>query len=163
METRQEIEAVLTSKLAQRGLRRAHGQLAFVHRGEAVTLEINESVYRGHFITVQDRVGGAQEFRAYAGTYHWDSIARAVVEVANRRLVPNRVAKMPADVDADNRRLANELATMTGVGGSSQLSIEPSSATPGRVRVSLQGLELDPASVLRLFAAVSHALPHAAR
>jgi hypothetical protein len=51
------------------------------------------------------------------------------------------------------------LSTITGAGPSSRLSIEPSAVTPGRVRVKLDEIDLDPVSVIQLYAAVSKALP----
>jgi hypothetical protein len=62
-------------------------------------------------------------------------------------------------VDAANRKLANDLRSMVGPQSTSHLSIEPSAATPGRVRVRVDEVELDPATVLQLFAALSRALP----
>lgn len=57
-----------------------------------------------------------------------------------------------------NQPLADELATITGAGPSSRLRIEPSSIRPGHVRV-LDGMDLDPASVMQLFTAAAHAKP----
>ena len=86
-------------------------------------------------------------------------VAAIVVEIAESRLQQRRPATSPEGVRENNRKIADQLATIVGAGPSSRLSIEPSSSVPGRVRVKMQEVELDPASVMQLFAAVSHALP----
>jgi hypothetical protein len=64
----------------------------------------------------------------------------------------------PAGVKANNQGLADQLAALTGAGLSSPMTIEPSSAAPGRVRVKVPELDLDPDSVMLLQAVVSRAL-----
>jgi hypothetical protein len=160
MQTKREVEALLTGRLLARGLGCMHGRLTFVHKSEHVQLTVNETVYRGCYITVHGDGTGSREFRAFGGIFDFDAIARTVVEVAEGRA--KRRQGIPAhDVRAENRRLVDDLRTMMG-GGDSHLTIEPSLATPGRVRVRLTEVELDPLSVLQLYAAVSRALAPAA-
>jgi hypothetical protein len=47
---------------------------------------------------------------------------------------------------------------MIGAGLSNHISMEPSQAAPGRVRVRLHELDLEPMAALRLYAAVSSVL-----
>lgn len=139
MKTLQQLETVLVHQLAKRGLRRATGPLAFVYRGIVVRVTLKESLYRGLFVTVHDNVHGAQQFRARDGSYDWDAIARAVMEVIDRHREP---ARRHAAVNAP-------------------LSIRPSTASPGRLRVSMTEMDLDPVSVMQLYAVVRNAMPAA--
>ncbi|HVO89346.1 MAG TPA: hypothetical protein VMV45_12450 [Casimicrobiaceae bacterium] len=159
VETRQ-LAALATRALASRGLTRAPGDLAFTHKGQVVELTIDRSVYRGHFVTVHDGRRSKQQFRAIAGGYDWNAIARAIVEIAEARIRPFVPAPSPAQVKDQNRRLADELATMMGTHGNPRISIQPSASAPGRVRVRLDEVDLDPVSVMHLFAAVGRALPN---
>ena len=159
MSTPLEIETLLTRYLAHEGLTRVPGPLAFAHKGEPVKVSIDQSVYTGHFITVHDGTRVARQFRARGGSYEWGAIAALIMEIAESRLQRRLPLTTPAGVRAHNQQLADELNTMTGAGPSSRLKIEPSSAKPGRVRVKLEEVELDPGSVIQLYAAVAKALP----
>ena len=160
MQSRETLQLTLKEHLLYRGLRPLHGRLAFVHKGEIVELHIDESLYRGPFVTVLERGRVVRQFRAQGGNYDWDGIAATVIEVAEGRKTEGRSgARSGGGLDA-NQKLANDLKSM--IGPESRLSIEPSSQTPGRVRVKLHEVELDPLAVLQLFAAVSRALPQAA-
>ena len=138
METSQ-LEATLVAQLAARGLRRAPGPLAFVHRGNVVRVSIKESLYRGLFVTVHDKPYGMQQFRAHDGVYDWDAIAACIVEFVDRRLPVQAEAK-PA-------------AVTTG-----PLTIQSSPASPGQVRVKLSELDLDPLSAMQLYAVLQQAV-----
>ena len=160
MTSRTDIEALAIRQLAMRGLVRAPGpELAFAHRGQAVAVTIDESPYTGYFVTVHDRGRPVRQFRARSGDYEWNSIAAIVAEIAESRLQQRRPTTSPEGVRENNRKIADQLSTIIGAGPSSRLSIEPSSSMPGRVRVKMQEVELDPQSVMQLFAAVAHALP----
>jgi len=158
MPSKERLKSDLKEHLLYRGLRPLHGQLAFVHKGQVVQLAVDESLYRGRFVAVLDAGRPVREFRAQAGHYDWDAIAQAVIEVAEGRVTHGRSGSRAPVIDAANQKLANDLKSMLGP-GSSQLTIEPSPATPGRVRVKLQEIELDPLAVLQLFAALARALP----
>jgi hypothetical protein len=160
MEPHRNWEEIATASLASRGLTRVPGKLAFVYKGQAVEITIEQSVYRGFFVSVRDRSRAPVQFRERAGDFDWNAIAAAIVAIAQSRL-PNQApaAVSAAQVQAQNRHLADELSTITGAGPSSRLSIEPSAVTPGRVRVKLDEIDLDPVSVIQLYAAVSKALP----
>ena len=157
-----ELEADITRQLGLRGLRRASsGPLAFVHRGRSVRITVDQSVYRGYFVTVHDsRPNPSQQFRARAGAYDWNAIAASIREVAERQLATlksdyrQRTGSEPA-----NQRLASDLNALTGTGPDSVMSIKASPAVPGRVRVSLGEMDLDPVTVMQIYAAVRHALP----
>lgn len=159
MATPLEIETLVTRHLTTRGLTRVPGQFAFAHKGEAIKLSVEQSVYTGHFVSVHEGGRVARQFRARAGVYEWAAIAALIVELAESRLQQRQPLTTPAGVRAHNQQLADELNTMTGAGPSSRLKIEPSSAVPGRVRVKLDEVELDPVSVIQLYAAVAKALP----
>lgn len=160
MTTRNDIESLVTQRLTMRGLARVPGpELAFAHKGHAVTLSIDESPYTGFFVTVHDRGRPVRQFRARSGDYEWNAISAIIAELAESRLQQRRPLTSPEGVRENNRKIADELAAITGAGPSSRLSIEPSSSMPGRVRVKLNEVELDPVSVMQLFAAVGHALP----
>lgn len=164
MTTRNDIESLVTQRLAMRGLARVPGpQLAFAHKGQPVVVSIDESPYTGFFVTVHDRGRPVRQFRARSGDYEWNAIAAVIAELAESRLQQRRPLTSPEGVRENNRKIADELATMTGAGPSSRLSIEPSSSVPGRVRVKLNEVELDPVSVMQLYAAVAHALPAKSR
>jgi hypothetical protein len=152
------LTAELKEHLLYRGLRPLHGQLAFAYKGQVVQLAVDESLYRGRFVAVLDHGRPVREFRAQGGQYDWDAIAATIVEVAEGRVAHGRSGNRANPIDAANQKLANDLRSMLGP-GSTQLSIEPSPATPGRVRVRLQEVELDPLAVLQLFAALARALP----
>ena len=138
MEHAAELEGALVAQLASRGLRRAPGPLAFVHQGSVVRVSVRESLYRGLFVTVHDTPYEMQQFRAHEGAYDWDAIAACIVEFVERR-DPRRSASA-------GPRVAN--------GG---LSMRASQASPGRVRVNLPELELDPLSAMQLYAVLRHA------
>jgi len=159
MQTEKELVALMTARLGSRGLTRVAGPLAFAHKEQAVSLSIDESVYTGYYITVHDRGRPARQFRAHAGDYDWNDIANLIVEIAESRLERRLPLTTPAGVRANNRALAEKLTAMTGAGPSSQMMIEPSSTAPGRVRVRVQELDLDPDSVMELYRVVSRAAP----
>jgi hypothetical protein len=158
LESEEQVVALLTAGLRNRGLVRVPGPLAFAHKGESVTLSIDRSVYRGFYVTVHDRGRPARQFRAHAGNYDWNSIANLIVEIAESRLERRAPVTSPAGVKANNQGLADQLAALTGAGLSSPMTIEPSSAAPGRVRVRVPELDLDPDSVMLLQTVVSRAL-----
>ena len=143
--------------LAQRGLARAPGALAFVHRGQKVKVAIEASVYRGYFVTVYDGLRPTQQFRARAGAYDWNAIAAHIIEIAERKIVPLGRTPTAAQLKDHNRQLADELSTLTGAGPNSRMSIQPSPSAPGLVRFRLDEVDLDPASVIQIYAAVSRA------
>ena len=149
--------AVMTASLAKHGLTPVEGQLAFAHKGETVTVSIEQSVYTGYYIIVHDRRRPARQFRAHAGNYDWNSIAHLIIEIAESRLEKRLPVTTPAGVRANNRPLADKLAELTGAGPLSPMTIEPSSSAPGRVRVRVEELDLDPDSVMQLYAVVSRA------
>ncbi len=159
MEPRRNWEEIATLNLASRGLARVPGKLAFVYKGQAVELSIEQSVYRGYLVTVRDRGRPPVQFRERAGDFDWNAVAATIVAIAQSRLPKETPAVNAEDVRAQNRHLADELSTITGAGPSSRLSIEPSAVAPGRVRVRLDEIDLDPVSVIQLYAAVSKALP----
>jgi len=141
MKTLQQLESVLVNELARRGLRRSPGPLAFIHRGLPVRVTLKESLYRGLFVSVHDGVHGTQQFRSHEGAYDWDAIARAVCAVVERQLPAPATRRAPVgDVNAP-------------------LSIRPSTASPGRLRVTLSEMDLDPVSAMQLYALVRNALP----
>ena len=158
MQAKERLKADLKEHLLHRGLRPLHGQLAFDHKGQVVELAVDESLYRGRFVAVLEAGRPVREFRGQAGHYDWDAIAQAVIGVAEGRVTQGRSGNRAPAIDAANQKLANDLKSMLGP-GSSRLTIEPSPATPGRVRVKLQEIELDPLAVLQLFAALARALP----
>jgi hypothetical protein len=155
------LKAALRDNLLQRGLRALHGQLAFVHRGRIVQLAVDESLYRGPFVVVLEQGRPVREFRAHDGAYDWNAIANAIVDVAEGRPATHGRAGTRTGAEGANRKLADDLNAMLGP-GVSPLTIEPSAATPGRVRVKLSEIELDPLAVLQLFAALARALPESA-
>ncbi len=159
MEPRRNWEEIATQNLASRGLSRVPGKLAFVHKGQAVEVSVEQSVYRGFFVTVHDRGRAPVQFRERAGDFDWNAIAATIVAIAQSGLPNAAPTSNPAEVQAQNRHLADELSTITGAGPSSRLSIKPSAVAPGRVRVKLDEIDLDPVSVIQLYAAVSKALP----
>ena len=161
MHTTDALKAALKENLIQRGLRALHGQLAFVHRGRIVQLAVDESLYRGPFVTVLEQGRIVREFRAHDGTYDWNAIANAIVDVAEGRSATHGRSGARTGAEGVNRKLADDLKAMLGP-GASPLTIEPSAATPGRVRVKLSEIELDPLAVLQLFAALARALPEPA-
>lgn len=161
MHTTDALKAALTENLIQRGLRALHGQLAFVHRGRVVRLAVDQSLYRGPFVMVLEQGRSVREFRAHDGAYDWNAIANAIVDVAEGRSATHGRSGARTGTEGVNRKLADDLTAMLGP-GASPLTIEPSPATPGRVRVKLSEIELDPLAVLQLFAALARALPGSA-
>ena len=159
MERKDDLQQSLKEQLLYRGLRPLRGRLAFVHKGCIVELSVDESLYRGPYVSVLERGRPVREFRLQGGAYDWDAIAGAVVDVAEGRTAQGRSGTRGAPIDA-NQKLAEDLRSMLGA-NASHLSIEPSQATPGRVRVMLKEVELDALAVVQLFAAVSRALPPA--
>lgn len=157
--TTADLEGYATRMLMQRGLTRASGELAFAHHGQLVQVSIDRSVYRGHVLSVHDGRRPPQQFRQKAGDFDWNAIAAAIVEIAERRLTPSVPGPTPTQIRDQNRQLADELVSITGAGETSRLSIRPSATTPGRVCVRLDEVDLDPASVIRLYDVVSRALP----
>ena len=148
-----EVQHLITRKLRARGLIALAGKLTFTHKGQAVALVVDQSIYRGHFVSVLDHGRKVCEFRMGGGDFDWDAMAASVIGVAERRL-----SSPPARVKDPERQLASDLRAMFANGTSSHLSIEPSPAMPGRLRVKLQELDLDPASVMQLCATLSRAL-----
>jgi hypothetical protein len=130
------LEFALVQQMRQRGLARAPGPLAFVHRGVSVRASINESVYRGHYVTVHDTPFRGRQFRAHGGQFDWDAIAAHIVDLVERSHAGPRDAR-PASP--------------------APFSIRPSAASPGRVRVSVPEMELDPASAMQLYALLQQA------
>ena len=161
MRSTEKLTTELKEHLLYRGLRPLHGQLAFAYKGHIVQLAVDQSLYRGPFVSVLEHGRPVREFRAHAGQYDWDGIAAAVIDVAEGRATRGRSGTRGNPVDAANQKLANDLRSMLGP-GANPISIEPSGTTPGRVRVRLQEVELDPLAVLQLFAALSRALPSGA-
>ena len=158
--TANDIEILAVRSLMQRGLGRAPGPLAFTHNGQAVKVTIEESVYRGHYVTVFDGNRTPRQFRATAGGYDWNAIAAHIRDVADQRVAPMGERPAARPMHEQNRQLADELSTITGAADpSSRLSIKPSPTSPGRVRVRLDEVDLDPVSVIQLYAAVSRAFP----
>jgi hypothetical protein len=158
MQTETNWEVVATFNLAKRGLTHVPGELAFTHKGEKVTLSIEKSVYRGVFMMVHDGPRPPRQFRERTGDFDWNLIAAHIIDVAEARLPRQHVAApTPAQVRAMNQPLADELATITGAGPTSRLRIEPSSSRPGHVRVQLDGVDLDPTSVMALFTSAATA------
>ena len=153
------VEILAERALTQRGLTRAPGPLAFVYAGQQVQVTVDKSLYRGHFITVHDGHRPARQFRATAGGYDWNMIAAHIIEIAKQRIEPVACTPKPAQIKDQNRQLADELSTITGMGPDSRLSIQPSPNAPGRVRVRLDEIDLDPVSVIQLYTAVAGALP----
>jgi hypothetical protein len=141
MKTLQQLESVLVNELARRGLRRAPGPLSFLHRGRVVRVTLKESLYRGLFVSVHDGLQRTQQFRAHDGAYDWDAIARSVTAVVARQL-PTPAAKRAQVNNVD-----------------ASLSIRPSVASPGRLRVALSEMDLDPVSAMQLYALIRDALP----
>ena len=141
MQTMKQLEAFLVHELFRRGLPRTPGPLGFAYQGNVVRVTVNESLYRGPFVTVHDKPYASRQFRAIDGAYDWDAIARAIVDVVVRK----RHARAAQHSRFD--------------GAEVPLSIRPSTATPGRLRVQLKEMELDPAAVMQLFALVRDATP----
>jgi hypothetical protein len=157
MGTRNELEGLLTGHMLARGLGRVQGVLEFVHKDQNVTLTVDETIYRGYFITVIENGQKVREFRAGVGGFNWGAIAATIMEVAERRLKPKDSDAKAGSNDAYKQPVA-DLWNMIGAGLSSHISMEPSQATPGRVRVKLHELDLEPMAALRLYAAVSSVL-----
>jgi hypothetical protein len=156
------LERSLKLEMLYRGLQPVRGELAFVHKGATVDVAIDHSVYRGALVSVQARGRTVRAFRAQSGTYDWDAIASAIIDTAEGRVAQDRMAdgRVAHGSDSANEKLAADLRAMLGP-NAAHLTIEPSPATPGRVRVRLREVELDALAVVQLLAAVSGALPHA--
>lgn len=134
MEAHESLEADVERQLMKRGLAPVPGALAFVHRGQAVRLEIGESVYRGLIVTVHDTAGRRRQFRSQDGQFDWDAIASAIVAIAERR-----------HADRTGQRPSARPAPATA-----PFSIQPAAA-PGRMRVNLSNMELDPVAAMQLY------------
>jgi hypothetical protein len=154
----QEIETVLTRQLGHRGLERVPDELAFMHKGQAVVLKADTTIYRGYYIAVLERGHKVREFRSGAGAFDWDAIAYTIVGVVEGRTPPQGVSASVDDLGTASRKPDSAISKMIGAGLSSQLSLEPSLECPGRVRVTMRGLDLDPVAALQLYAAVSRVL-----
>jgi hypothetical protein len=136
---RQQLEAILEGQLGKRGLPRAPGgALAFTHETDTVRVTLGESVYRGLIVTVHD-TPRPRQFRAIDGTFDFDAIADAIVDVAKRRR-------------ADRTGPAKAVPPRAQV----PFSIQPGAA-PGRMRVNVSDMELDPVSAMQLYALLRHA------
>lgn len=153
------IESSLVGSLKQRGLDRAPGSVfGFVHQGHTIEVTIEKGAYRGHFIAVHNGGEPPRNFRVIAGGgYDWNAIAAYIKEVAERRATSPAAFAMHLRLKRENRHLADELSTLTGAGPHSGLSIRPSPAQPGRVRVRLDETDLDPISVVQLNSVLSQA------
>lgn len=154
-----ELEALAVRSLTQRGLARAAESLAFVHNGQTVKVSIESSVYRGHFVNVHDGARAPRQFRAVAGGHEWNAIAAYIREIADQRTARTVEKATGHSFKEENRRLADELTTITGADADSRLSIRPSPTVPGRVRVRLDEVDLDPVSVIQIYAAVTRGSP----
>jgi len=154
---------MVVRNLTMRGLTRVPNRLAFVHEREVVELAIEQSVYTGYFVVVLDAHRKPHHFRARAGAYDWNAIAACIIEVANRRPAAAKPVAAPtaSSVRQQNERLARDLTSLisAGSGSSHPVAIEPSSRAPGRVRVKLPDVDLDPITVMRLFEVVRDAFP----
>ena len=134
-EAQDALEADLGRQMMKRGLAPVPDALAFVHRGQAVRLEIGESVYRGLIVTVYDTAAQRRQFRAADGAFDWEAIAAAIVDIADRRLADRAgVPRAPAPAPAAR----------------SPFSIRPA-ASPGRMRVNLSDMELDPVAAMQIY------------
>lgn len=158
MESMQEIETLLTGQLLSRGLERVPGQMAFVHKEQAVALKADTTIYRGFYISVLERGYTVREFRSRTAAFDWDTIAATIVGVAERRAEPRPPNGTGNESGVASKSPDASLWKMIGAGLSSQLSLEPSVDSPGRVRVNMRGLDLDPVAALQLYAAVSRVL-----
>lgn len=154
-----ELEAMVVRNLTMRGLTRVPNRLAFMHEREVVELTIEQSVYTGYFVVVLDAHRKPRHFRARAGDHDWNAIAACVVETAEGRPAAKGAKSSTTSVRQQNERLARDLATFIRAGSGSSVAIEPSSQAPGRVRVKLPEVDLDPITVMRLFEVVREALP----
>ncbi len=154
-----ELEAMVVRNLTMRGLTRVPNRLAFMHEREVVEIAIEQSVYTGYFVVVLDGHRKPRHFRARAGAYDWNAIAACIVEIAARRPAATMTKSPAPSVRQQNERLARDLATFISAGSGSAVAIEPSSKAPGRVRVTLPDVDLDPITVMRLFEVVREALP----
>src|SRR3954451_5499781 len=86
MHARERLTQHLKEHLRQRELRPQHRQLAFAYKGHVIELAVDESLYRGPFVSVLERGRPVREFRAQGGHYDWDAIAAAVIDVAEGRV-----------------------------------------------------------------------------
>ena len=154
MESMQEIETLLTGQLLSRGLERVPGQMAFMHKGQAVMLKADTTIYRGYYIAVLERGHKVREFRSGAGAFDWDAIADTIVGVVEGRTPLQGVSASVDDVGTGRRTPDSAFRKVIGAGLSSQLSLEPLWDSPGRMRVRLRHLDLDPIEALQLCAAV---------
>jgi hypothetical protein len=156
VERHDELEATIVRNLQSRGLARVPDRLAFVHDDDVVELAIELSVYTGPQVVVYDGRRKVRHFRARAGAYDWNAIAALIVDTVASRRTP-RATPRPS-VPQQNERLARDLASIVNAGAGGALAIAPSGA-PGRVRVRMPEVDLDPVSVMRLFEVVRDALP----
>jgi hypothetical protein len=127
------LETVLERQMRRRGLARMPDALAFVHDGQIVRLEIGESVYRGPIVTVHDSSERPHQFRSLEGQFDWDAIAACIVVVAARKRADR----------AGSRRAPTPRSD-------APFSIQPST-DPGRMRVNLSNMELDPVAAMQLY------------
>ena len=134
-----QLESILAGQLWRRGLARAPGALAFSHGGDLVRVSVCESVYRGLIVTVHDTAVRTRQFRAVDGTFDWDSIADCIVAIAERRRAERNGQPSPAPKSAP-----------------APFSIQPS-ASPGRMRVNVSDMELDPVAAMQLYALLRQA------
>src|SRR5690242_6400096 len=122
MQSRETLQLTLKEHLLYRGLRPLHGRCAFMHKGEIVEVSVDQSLYRGPFVTVMERGRAVREFRGRDGNYDWDGIAATVIEVAEGRKSEGRSgARAGGGLDV-NQKLANDLKSMIGPETSSHLS-----------------------------------------
>jgi hypothetical protein len=135
-----QLETILEGQLRLRGLPRAPGALAFAHDGDVVRVSLGESVYRGLVVTVHAGADGPRQFRAVEGTYDWDAIADCIVETAERRRAERGGRSRSASRSAH----------------SAPFTIAPS-ASPGRMRVNLANMDLEPAAAMQLYALLRQA------
>jgi len=144
MTSPRQLETLLDRQLRLRGLARVPGTLAFAHRGDPVRVAIGESVYRGLIVTVHEGPNRARQFRAVDGTYDWDAIAACVVDAAEQRRLERRgVRRSPPRAGPRPPAAA-------------PFTIAPSAA-PGRMRVNVADMDLDPAAAMQLYALLRQA------
>jgi hypothetical protein len=160
MDNAVQLEELVVSQLQRRGLLPAPGAPGFYYHGQFVKVTLEKSVYTGWFVTVYDRGHKVQQFRARAGGYDWNAIAALVKEIADKRRAFSHapLTTVHSDARPKTEGLARDLARLTSAAAQGALKIRPS-ASPGRVRVEMSEMDLDPVSVLRLFAVVRDALP----
>jgi len=90
MQSKEQLKAQVKEHLLYLGLRPLHGRLAFVHQGQVVELQIDESLYRGPYVVVLEHGRAVREFRAQGGDYDWSAIAATIISVAEGRPTQGR-------------------------------------------------------------------------